>query len=776
MRSSTGGTPDGGTGLDRADDAGAAGHGAPIALIMARAIVAVVLCTYATVALLWVLHLGKDAAGITLAVACLLGLLALQYFYFGAPGTDLRSPNAYVMLAVQATLAYLPMAVFGQAWVGMPSFLGGSLLLVLRPRAAWPAYTGFVAISVVTQWVINGVLLDVVYTMVATATTALYVYGLTRLARLVTALHEARGELARAEVAHERLRFARDLHELLGLSLSTIAPKGELALRLLRRNPEQARRELSEIMNVARRALADVRSIARLYREVPLGEETRTIASMLAASDVDLRVELDLRELPAHTKIAMSALLRECVAYALRQRAVEHCEIVLSEQDGSVRVDIVNDGAVAAPEEGTGGIDDLRSMVSRLAGKLTVDVDTEGRLRLHVVLPVTARPPEEPPGTGRGSATSTPDVATRLAGGLVVAVFTGLFVVAVLRILYETRALWDVAFGTTYLLAALVLQLAYFSRPHARLRSRTGHVLLVVLALVVYLPWLHLQQPWTGLPGFLAGSALLVLRPALGWSVFAAVMATGAWAAIGFGDKALMLTALDILVTLNQGLVTYGLTWMVRTVRRLRAARRELAAAALAETRLRFARDLHDLLGLSLSAITLKSELVHRLIPLVPDRARTELTMVLEISRQALAEVRSMAGGHHEMSLEEECRAAESLLTAAGLNVRMDIDDGADLPPKVGTVLATVLREGVTNVLRHSKAEYCQITIRRSEDGVLLHMVNDGATKPADMDGGGWGSGIRNMSDRAAALGGLLTAQYQGDGRFGLRARLPIPR
>jgi signal transduction histidine kinase len=743
-----------------------------IALTLARAIVAVVFFGFAVIALLYVLDSGKTGGEIALAVACLCGLLTLQYFYFGRPSTNLRSLPTYAMLVVQAGLAYLPFDVFGQSWISIPSFLAGSVLLVLPLALAWPAYAVIVAVAGYMQFGLTGAFLDVAYIVANTATAGLYVYGLTRLARLVTALHEARDELAKSAVAHERLRFARDLHDLLGLSLSAIAPKGELALRLVRRNPGRAERELSEILEISRRALADVRSIARLYREISLNEETETIATMLAASNVDLRVDLDQSELPTHMRTQLSALLREGVAYVLRHWEVEHCEIVLRQEGGSISVDFINDDTGVTPSEEDDDLDNLRAVVSRAAGQLSLEVDPGGRLRLLVTLPITDRPPAAPAESAGETGESIPHMATKLATGLVVAVFFGFFLQAVLRMLYLTTDVWELALGTTYLLAALLLQLAYFSRPGTRLRSQTGYLLLCLLALLVYLPWLQFQQAWTGLPGFLAGSALLVLRPAAGWSVFVAVAATVAWAKVGFGALLPKDIVQDIITTVDIGLITYGLTWMARTVRELRAARQELAEVALAETRLRFARDLHDLLGLSLSAITLKSELAYRLILLDPRRSSTELTEVLEISRHALADVRSVASGYHEMSLEEECRTAESLLTTAGLSVTMDIDYG-EPPADVSTVLATVLREGVTNVLRHSKGECCEIAIRTYEDGVVLHVVNDGVTKPSDRDRDGWGSGIRNMSDRVAALGGQLTAQYEGDGRFGLCAKIP---
>jgi signal transduction histidine kinase len=754
--------------FDSADDND---HGALIALTLARIIVAAVFCGFGSIALLWVLEEGMGAGRIVLAVSSLCALLALQYFYFGSPSVRLSSPQAYGMFALQALLSYLPLAVFGQAWVSQPSFLAGSALLVLPLPLAWPVFTAITISTAVAQYYVSFSSLDVIYILVNTATAGLFVYGLTRLARLVTALHEARDELAKTAVAHERLRFARDLHDLLGLSLSAIAPKGELALRLVRRNPARAERELSEILEISRRALSDVRSIARLYREISWGDETQTIQQMLAKSNVDLQVDLELGELPPHMRTSLSALLREGVAFVLRHREVEHCDIVLRQEDGSISVEIVNDEAGTVPDD-DGGLDNLQTMVSRLAGTLSVEVDEAGRLRLHARLPVTARSPDGAPETADEPKSSMPQVATKLAGGLVTAVLCGLFLQAVMRQMFVDQDVRHVAIGTAYLLASLVLQLAYFSRPGVRLDAPTGYLLLGLQALLVTLPWLQFRESWTGLPGFLAGSALLVLRPALGWTVFAIVTAAVAWTQIGSGGFSPGVLG-QIFVQVDLALVTYGLTWMARTVRQLRAARQELAEVALAETRLRFARDLHDLLGLSLSAITLKSELAYRLILLDPERTRTELAEVLGISRHALADVRSVASGYHEMSLEEEYRTAESLLTTAGLDVTMDVAY-EELPPDVSTVLATVLREGVTNVLRHSKGESCEITIRTQGDGVLLHVVNDGATKPTERDKDAWGSGIRNMSDRVAALGGVLTAQYEGDGRFGLCARIPV--
>ncbi len=751
------------------------GGGALIALTLARVIVGVVLTGFAVVALLMVIDFGNGPGGIALAVAALSGLLGLQIFYFGSPHTNPRSAMTYAALLAQAGLAYLPMMLFGQAWISQPVFLAGSVLTVLPMAVARPAFVGIVAATTAVQaFGIGGAQIDAFYIAVNTATNGLAVYGLTRLARLVTTLHEARDELAKTAVAHERLRFARDLHELLGLSLSAIAPKGALILRLVRRNPARAKQELAEILEISRRALADVRSIARMYREISLDDEKETLASMLAASDVELKVELDHGELPPHMRTALAAVLREGVAYVLRHSRVERCEIVVRQYGETVAVDIVNDGVETVPDGEDGGYDSLETMVSRMSGELAVGTVSDGRFRLHVTLPVTGTRQQGSTQPDHG-VEAVPHLATKLAAFLGFTVFFGFFVQAVMRLYFLPVPLdtVQVVISIAYLTAALAIQLAYFSRPGTRLNSRTAYAVFAAQALVVYVPMVQFQEAWTGVAGFLAGSALLVFRPVLGWTIFAAVVGTVAWAFVGYGAIPPNEIGFNIITTINNGLITYGLTWMARSVRQLRAARQEQAEVALAETRLRFARDLHDLLGLSLSAITLKSELAYKLVLLDPARARDEMAEVLDISRHALADVRSVASGYHEMSLEEECRTAQSLLATADLDVRMAIEYG-DLPPEVRTVLATVLREGVTNVLRHSKGECCEIAIRAEGDRVHLLIVNDGVTEPDDDDDGDhWGSGIRNMSDRVATVGGELVAGFQGDGRFRLCARVP---
>jgi signal transduction histidine kinase len=130
-----------------------------------------------------------------------------------------------------------------------------------------------------------------------------------------------------------------------------------------------------------------------------------------------------------------------------------------------------------------------------------------------------------------------------------------------------------------------------------------------------------------------------------------------------------------------------------------------------------------------------------------------------------------VASGYRSLSLRQELGTAESLLAGAAVDVRLTVRHG-NLPGQLGTLLATVVREGVTNVLRHSKAELCEITVRQRVGAVALEIVNDGVTQAPLPRGAG--SGIDNLSYRVAQRGGTLCAGLQPDGRFRLCVEVPV--
>src|SRR5262249_14721323 len=207
------------------------------------------------------------------------------------------------------------------------------------------------------------------------------------------------------------------------------------------------------------------------------------------------------------------------------------------------------------------------------------------------------------------------------------------------------------------------------------------------------------------------------------------------------------------------------------TVAQLRRAREELARAAVNEERLRFARDLHDLLGHSLSTIVLKSELAGRLAPRAPDRAGAEIADVERTARDALQQVRAAVAGYRRPSLVSELAAARELLAAADIDARIDLSPLA-LPPAADGLLGWAIREGVTNVVRHSRARSCTIRLTRHADRAMVEIVNDGSGSDTAGGEGGWG--LTGLIERATAEGGEVDARSTAGGGFRLAVDVPL--
>ncbi|RKS96951.1 two-component system sensor histidine kinase DesK [Streptomyces sp. 3211.6] len=318
-----------------------------------------------------------------------------------------------------------------------------------------------------------------------------------------------------------------------------------------------------------------------------------------------------------------------------------------------------------------------------------------------------------------------------------------------------------------------VLQLKH-SAPGARLASRRSRLLtLSAQALMTYLPLTLFGWEWGGMAGFLAASVLLLTPVRVGWILYAAITLSmvGYPVILGMGVND---TAYFAIATALTGLVVYGLSTLSRLIVALHAARAELARVAVSNERLRFAQDLHDLLGYSLSAITLKSELTARLINASPERAQEEVAGVLDLSRQALADVRTVASGYRDMTLSAEARSARAILTAADITADVDVTATTGLlDPDVDTVLATVLREGITNALRHSKMRHCSIRATVDDDHVSLCLVNDGVGGEPQAVAADSGNGLGNLRLRLAAVGGRMTSHIDDKGFFRLTATAP---
>ncbi|MEU5217454.1 histidine kinase [Streptomyces sp. NPDC020807] len=375
-------------------------------------------------------------------------------------------------------------------------------------------------------------------------------------------------------------------------------------------------------------------------------------------------------------------------------------------------------------------------------------------------------------------------MATRTARGILLAALGCYLGITFLNLLSLSLDAYGLGLAVVCLTLVFLLQLRHSAPGIDTARTRTNMLTLAAQGVLTYLPLVWFGVYWGAMAGFFAGSVLLVLRTgAAGWTLYGltalSMAATGVLGGRGVVDIAYLAQT-----TALTGLVVYGLSRLTGLVDQLHKARADLAWLAVSNEQLRFSRDLHDLLGYSLSAVTLKSELIRRLIPANPDRACEEVDEVLVVSRQALADVRRVASGYREMSLASELTSAQSVLAAADIDVSVDTQDAIDHLGRVtSTVLATVLREGVTNLLRHSKAERCWISASVEDDVVTLSIANDGLVAGSHPPSPHSGSGLGNLKRRLEDIGGRLTAQGgtcspadsgEAEELFRLTARAPV--
>jgi two-component system sensor histidine kinase DesK len=292
--------------------------------------------------------------------------------------------------------------------------------------------------------------------------------------------------------------------------------------------------------------------------------------------------------------------------------------------------------------------------------------------------------------------------------------------------------------------------------------------------------------------GLAYGSAFLWLFVGVGavfgtvlpaYSAFAAVVAlTLLTLAVGVGVSGgiartdwLHILPLVLLVR-GLGLDMIGIARLADALRELHAARDEVARRAVTEERLRLARDLHDLLGHTLSLITLKSELAGRLLEKEPARAAQEIHEIEHEARQALREVREAVAGYRQPTLRSELEGGRQILEAAGISCTVEHTAGV-LPPAIDAVLAWTVREAVTNVIRHSRARVCTIRVSSGDGKVCAEVINDGyREKERETTHTQTGSGLSGLAERITAHGGHIEASpLFGEANPGYRLQVELP-
>jgi two-component system sensor histidine kinase DesK len=265
-------------------------------------------------------------------------------------------------------------------------------------------------------------------------------------------------------------------------------------------------------------------------------------------------------------------------------------------------------------------------------------------------------------------------------------------------------------------------------------------------------------------PAAIVAAAAVAVATLLGVDGRAASIATAvSWA------LAISMTGFAALLMRRRGLL----------VQELRAAHGEVArlaaADAVLEERLRFARDLHDLLGHSLSVIALKAELARQLLDHDAERAQAEVGELEHIAQRALAEVREAVSGYRARTLDGELDRAQGALEAAGIEVRTSVVV-AGLPPVIDDLLARVVREAVANIVRHSQAQRAEISLTAAGGVVHLEVSNDGVAPSAGdlASGEPGGGGLSGVRERVAAAGGRLTAAIRDGGMFRITTVVPL--
>ena len=247
----------------------------------------------------------------------------------------------------------------------------------------------------------------------------------------------------------------------------------------------------------------------------------------------------------------------------------------------------------------------------------------------------------------------------------------------------------------------------------------------------------------------------------LRWFVAAAVAAAAI--ALALGTPALETIVLGLFIAFMAFTVQLS-AWLLRIVTELDATRDAAAALSVAEERLRFSRDLHDVVGRALSAIAVKSELAATLARRGDDRAAGQMDEVRILAQESMTDARKLVRGYRSVDVASELDGARSLLSAAGISTEL-VGETSVLSERAAEAAAWVVREGVTNILRHSEATYCRIELTERS----IRLIND---NPQASTGRDDGTGLSGLRERLVAVGGAMNTEKTTE-HFTLIAELP---
>ncbi len=265
--------------------------------------------------------------------------------------------------------------------------------------------------------------------------------------------------------------------------------------------------------------------------------------------------------------------------------------------------------------------------------------------------------------------------------------------------------------------ASVVAVLASWPRPTAR--SAVAVAVLAAVVTVGSLVWTGWSATWV----LVTMCAAVALPTPVALVAVPTATLLSAWTLSRTGATRDELAA-QAFVLLLAGVAAAAFSRLVTTADELRRTREELADAAVARERERFSRDLHDTLGHTLSVMVVKAAVVRRLVPTDPAAAAEHAADIEDVGRRAMAQLRDTVDGAVVPTLPDELREARAALAAAG--IRATVRSSQPVPPSAAAPLAWALREGVTNVLRHSGASACRVDVSHDEGRFRLTVADDG--------------------------------------------------
>ncbi|MFD9948510.1 sensor histidine kinase [Nonomuraea sp. NPDC059023] len=692
-----------------------------------------------------------DGLGVWTFVACMAVAFGLQVAHsFGRPWLWRPAAKA-ASLGTLAVVVLAPTLWIGPSSLHMLALLAASVLLVAPLRLGWPLFALVCAAGLAFTWAYGLGAVSFVYALAYTPVTGLALYGISFLATRAETLEHGRRSLALVAAARERVRIARDLHDVVGHDLLAFTLKNELAHRLLPGSPQQAEAVLSEALLVARRATAELRTIPLGDQQLSLSQEITSIESTLSAAQIDVHVSASIDGLTHAVDCVLAVVLREAVTNVLRHSKARQCTVQADVLDGVARLSVANDGVGAEDLSTSGsGLDNLASRLASFAGRLKVKQDHDW-FRLTAEITLSDLPPEASAGRadqakGASPGPNSPVWAPAAVHLLTLAVVLGYIPILVTNMLWRSPQGFTAGVGIC-LAVLLATQLAHTFLGPAGRSAPISAATLTLQAVATFLPLVWMGALWGSMAGFLAGSILLLLRGVWRWGLFAAVGAVVLALGLAIENDTVLL-AHFVLSTLYTGLILYGLASLSTMVAESHRMRGEIVRLAQAQERLGAAHKVNDLLDRDLSMIMWTCGEARRIAAAEPQRAQEHTTDVLVAARKLVAEVRSLASGYRHVSLAKEIESSRAALRAAGIDFTVEVT-GDEIVGENDVAAAMVLRDAVTMLVQLRGVTECVIKVSSDVDTVRLRVSHDGPLNPGD-------DSLTQVRSRAEAINGTL--------------------